>query len=75
MSIGITIEINVWVEKFIQYKLAMMFTRPKTYEAEAEVVTYEAKTSEVEAKTEARVFGLEAEAEFEAKFMTRQIDH
>ena len=52
-----------------------MLTRSQPYEAEA--VTHEAKTHEAEAKTheakaEARFFGLEAEAEFEAKFMRRQ---
>ena len=41
--------------------------RPRPTRAEAE-----AKTHEAEAKAEARIFGLEAEAEFKAKFMRRQ---
>ena len=52
----------------------MMLTRPQPYEAEAvtqkaEAKTHEAeaKTHEAEAKARARFFGLEAEAEFEAK--------
>ena len=57
---------------------AVMLTRPQPYEAEveAEAVTHEAeaeaKTHEAEAKAEARFIGLEADAEFEAKFMRRQ---
>ena len=57
----------------------VMLTRSQPYEAEAvtheaEARTHEAeaKTHDAEAKAEARIFGLEAEAEFEAKFMRRQ---
>ena len=56
-----------------------MLTRPQpheakavTHEAEARTHEAEAKTHETEAKADARIFGLEAEAEFEAKFMRRQ---
>ena len=45
-----------------------MLTRPQPYEAEAVTHEAEAKTHEAEA----RFFGLEAEAEFEAKFIRRQ---
>ena len=58
---------------------AVMLTRPQPHEAKAVTheaeANHEAKTHEAEAKThkaEARFFGLEAEAEFEAKFMRRQ---
>ena len=45
----------------------------RTHEAEDEAeAEAEAKTHETEAKAEARIFGLEAEVEFEAKFMRRQ---
>ena len=55
----------------------VMLTRPQPYEAEAVTHEAEAKTHEAQAKTheakaEARFFGLEAEAKFEAKFMRRQ---
>ena len=53
----------------------MMLTRPQPAEAvthEAEARTHEAEAKTHEAKAEARIFGLEAEAEFEAKFMRRQ---
>ena len=49
---------------------SVMLTRPQPYEAEAVTHEAEAKTPEAEAK--ARFFGLEAKAEFEAKFMRRQ---
>ena len=48
--------------------MAGMLTRPQPYEAEA--VTHEAEAVTHEA--EARLFGLEAEAKFEAKFMRQQ---
>ena len=54
-----------------------MLTRPQPYETEAvthetEAKTHEANVNTHEAKAEASVFGLEAEAEFEVKFMRRR---
>ena len=56
-----------------------MLMRPQPHEAEAVTHEAEARTHEAKAKAKAkthkagaRIFGLEAEAKFEAKFMRRQ---